>query len=1087
MFRIKPYQLFIITLFTLSSVVQASEPEAAIPEFCKENFPAINIAPLKRRLSSVNPDQLCTLESHQGDQVPVQVRDLLQSYTDIQRNQNERAVATFQSKMRKKVAQGIAESRRPYEGLYNIMSCERTRAKFFGGFETYIDSDCSEEQNFTPICSDSGINDVLNTEEQTYYRQKEQHVDALLGEAAQLAGVPITHPEAQSDSIKNEARQELKRAKKFSFLKRNIETALMAKALLAEKKVISDGEIAELERHPAPITRRGGGCSSTLRNNPACIKRAEITQKYKKLEEERQFSMARMYEEYPTAFKMENNWGVFDWFNYELSPSEFADELNKELAQSHPQLRNMNRPEHVKNFLESEDGKKLLNDFTKKLVDQPNPVIEQKGREATFAELRKKRETIEHICDSDGSDLHHFTGLAHEVMAESAGNSRDFVKDQSAYCYLVQTSPLDEGGFSTGTLLGAGALVVGGVALQFIPGIGNAAGAMLLVKAGAVAAGVAGGAIFSADAVDRYQASARQDENTQSIYHSANSWVSAEDLMASKDNRYTQAAFAAGEVALTVVDAAFIVRPAISLATRLYTRVPRTAASSTPAVLQADEAVSGVARNRVPEITTEAPNLGNPSPNLIESSNPRLSLPAPALDDAAEEIVERTSPQLALPAPAVDDVADVIVDLPRLPAAIVDDAAESSIRLVPSPLNINQAINPNIFMEFSRLSAAEKAAKANATISKIRSTRNIGTIEDYMMAFMQRADLNFSSMTKAESDLAIGILDAGSISKSKELLQNYQRSQGVKSSPELAQKIENFIEEIYSPMSTDLMVPGRELVVAGGQNLDRLNPPPSLLRLPAPADEIIEVGSDVATNAPRLGLNAVDEVAPVGASGPPRRSRLNRRRVVAAAAGAAVVASIPGSSPTDEGDADQTQDTTEDTTDQQVEITIQFNSGDPRTLDIEVGAKDVSFEVEAKTASGELPADGKWEVSCNSSGASDLCEPRSGYTKDAPAQSVKLFQRERYDLVFNYVTADPKFKSASFTVPLERVCSNAEDGPGVDKCAEMDRSDRDPSSTGAEAEEEPFWWEGLEPNQPPPPFVPGPPLRLRSFMLPGYI
>lgn len=1005
-----------IAVLTVTGVSQASEPQAAIPEFCKENFPAINIAPLKSRLNSVNPDQYCTLESHQGDQVPVQVRDLLQSYSDIQRNQNERAVATFQSKMRKKVAQGIAESRRPYEGLYNLMNCERTKEKFFGGYETYIDSDCAEEQNFTPSCNDSGINDVLNKEEEAYHRQKDQHVEELLGEAAELAGVPITHHEAQSNSVKNEARQELKRAKKFSFLKRNIETALMAKALLAEQKVISDGEIAELERHPVP-RGQGGGCGPARRHHGVCKKREEIKEKYKKLEEERQFSMARMYEEYPTAFKMENNWEFFDWFNYALAPSEFADELNKELVQSHPQLSSMNRPEHVKNFLDSEDGKKLLNDFTKKLVDQPNPIIEQKGKEATFAELRKKRETIEHICDSDGSDLHHFTGLAHEVMAESSGNPRDFVKDQSAYCYLVQTSPLDEGGFSTGTLLGAGAMVVGGVALQFIPGIGNAAGAMLLVKAGAVAAGIAGGAIFSADAVDRYQASARQDENTQSIYHSANSWVSAEDLMASKDNRYTQAAFAAGEVALTVVDAAFIVRPAISLATRLYSRVPRTAATSTPALTQADEAVASFAK----DIDTQAvgpvrPDAPTPGPN------------APGTTTRIE---------------------------------------------TPTPLD-----------ELLSLTPAQQAAKADDVISKMVSDGLVTSTDEYLFALMQRTGVSKAAMKPADEELAMAILNAPDKNIALQLIRAHDFAD---LGPGMTRKFERFVDEIFPSSSTDLAVPSRE--VARAADTPELNPQPTIPvtpRIAGTADEVAEIGSDAATNSSRIGLNAVEEVAPAAASGPPRRSRLNRRRVVAAAAGAAVIASIPGSSPTEEN-ADQTQETTEDSTDQQVEITIQFKTGDPRILDVEVGATEVSFEVEAKTASGELPADGKWEVSCTSSGASDLCETRSGYTKDAPAQSVKLFQRERYDLVFNYVTADPKFKSASFTVPLERVCSNSEDGPGVDKCAEADRSDRDPSSTGAEAEEEPFWWEGLEPNQPPPPFVPGPPLRLRSFMLPGYI
>lgn len=1008
----------LMTLFSENS--QAAQDNQNIAEFCKENFPAVNVKQLQSKLSGLNPDRYCTLESHEGSQVPVQVKDLLNSYAAIQRNQNRDAVTSFQQKMRKKVAQGIAESRRPYEGLYGLRSCEQTRRARSGSLVT-IDSSCVEEQNFEPKCNDPKINNVLNDEKKEYLNQQTQHVDQVLKEAAQLAGVPITHPEASNPSIREETQREIKKAKKFSFLKRNIETALMAKALVAEKEIIIKNESSELAKLPRSSGQGGGCTSSTRRSSEACKKRLEVKQRYEKLESERQFQLARMYEKYPTAFDLDNNAGLFDWFNYQLTPSKFAQELDKKLLSQHPKLKSMSRPEHVRNFLDSDDGMALINSFTEKLITQPNSLIEKLGREATFSQLRKKRETIEHICASDGSDLHHFTGMAQQVLAESANNSQNFVKDQSAYCYLVQTSPLDEGGFTTGQLLGAGGLIVGGFLLQIIPTVGNVAGAAMIVKAGGIVLGLAGGGVFSADAIDRYQASAQQDENTQSVYHAANSWVSAEELIASKDNRYTQAAFAAGEVALTVVDAALFVRPAVLVATKLYSKVPK--------------------------------------------SNKALSSAAPSLDDVTTDVATNS-----VPAP---------INKTRMSSESVSGAKRTQNPVVTR--SRNNSFDPQVFIDFSNLPSAQRAAKADEIIAKIRAERGFSDdLENYMLAFMQRADLSFTAMTPKESKLALDILDAGPAArtKAKELLEAYKNAKGAAYNQNVANNIEKFIEEIFSPMGTDLAIPSRQVANVASQPSSAQS-----LRLSAASD------GPTGASPPSLSLTGTSNKSPVA-------GRNNARRVAQVVAATALVTAGVTTFKTRSETTSSTSGEVEDSLPSDgvgeaqdiLEISVEFKTGDPKVLEIEVGAKDTSFEVQAKVSSGNLPADGKWVVTCSSSGSSDLCESRSGFVKDSPSQKLNLFKNEPYSLVFQYTTADPKYRSLSFTVPLERVCSDIELGPGVDRCEEVDKAQREPSESTIELDEdEGFWWEGLEPNQPPPPVVPGPPLRLRSFMLPGYI
>lgn len=1145
------FYLFLFLSTSIYSVSYASAPQAAIPEFCAKNFPAINPNDLRAKVQSATDDQQCTLSTHDGLQIPVGVKDLLQSYTSIQNKQNQRVVSQFQATMRKKVAEGIGVSRRPYEGLYDLMNCER---KTFGRSQrTYMDSDCEESQKFTPQCSDQGINQVLQKEETDYLAEKESHVDEVLGESAELAGVPIDHPEVKTTAARQEAEEALKKAKKFSFLKRNIETALLAKSLVAEKEELVNAEVAELSKFTGRCTNSRGRAITSA----SCTARKEVKEKYIKLEEERQYSLARMYEQYPTAFTLNNDWGVFDWFNYEIAPNDFAKELDKKLIEKHPQLARMSRPEHVKNFLNSADGKALIENFTKEIVENPVDSIETKGREATFAELRKKREAIEHICESDGADLHHFTGLAQEVLDESSTNPKDLIDKQAAYCYLVQTSPLEEGGFPTGALIGAGALVVAGVALQFIPGVGTAAGALAFAKGAGIAAGIAGGAIFSMDAVDRYQSSAAQDNDLKSIYHSANSWATSEELIASQDKRYTQAAFAAGEVALSAVDAAFIIRPAISLAVRLSSRVPSTAKIGSAAGGAEQAIVSGASRAAT-DIPVIRPQVSTTSIELVGSAR--------QLEDAAILTARNAGEAGEAAIRNADEAGEVAVrnadEAGEAAGRKVDESAES---VADTAIAAGRAVAETTEQTAEAAALAKRVEGLNVRALETKDVNEIYTrmsrglmkddllLDDFASLFSHKGSYT-SAFSASPRELSVKVYDALKKGNKEEALAILKASfEGKDSAASLRrlEKLNAMVENVYKAQQVGLTnSPSHKMLLdfrktstadrksavdamttrlATGEVLSNddylkivlhsgahMEAPMSQAshQLASGLKEAIEAGNR--TEAHRLiddyykGSNLPDR-GPIQlkqiVDGAVTSSRLrgyvargkeffqNNRRPILLTTGALFGASVlfTGNSDDDQEEDSQAEVQPEEEAaltmeDVKKRIKVQFKTG--KELDIKLLDEFGEFTVEAVLdGEGELPADGKLTVVCTSeTGGEDFCKKETGFKEDSGEQKVKLFKPPlEYSLTFKYVTADTSYVSDTLTTNIFRICTSEEGGGlAVDLC-DPD-SDRTPAEAGAEAEERtPFWWEDLEPNQPPPPFMPGPPLRMRSFMLPGFI
>ncbi len=531
-----------------------------IPQYCKDNFPALNTRALDQEKISSYDNQTCHLSTPDNQKISVAAEDLLKFYSRTQRVEYRESVKQFREKLKEKVMRGVSRSAHDYEDLFPRMTCE------FGSdpYASLASSACEDKQNFTPRCRNAEMQGVIDDENKKYTDLKLNEVHQEFEAANELRPIPDFSVESISREDQRQVRLALDRQKKLYFYKNHVKSALLLKSVLKQKVEVEE----RYEKEKSAATVRGPGrrhsCTSKP-NQKHCVALQTIQKNYEQEKAQVELSLGVLYQQHPTVFDIQNRFEFFDWFNSEYAQSDFGKLLDKEAIKDIPELANMQNAQAIVDFLESEEGNNKLEELSTRLVDHPVSTVEEAGRKKVNEEKLKKKEAMEHLCKSDGSDLHHFDHLAKEVLNESKTNGKAHLADQAGYCYLIQTEPKRTGGLGIAALLGATVAIVGGVALQFVPVVGNLAGAGLIASA-------VGGFVFSYDAYDRYSAAADERSATETVYQGSNVWATPRDLFEAQDKARNQAALATAEVALSALDAALIVRPAVSLALRLGRR-----------------------------------------------------------------------------------------------------------------------------------------------------------------------------------------------------------------------------------------------------------------------------------------------------------------------------------------------------------------------------------------------------------------------------------------------------------------------------------------------------------------------------------
>jgi hypothetical protein len=601
---LKSIHLFLALVMLLAlSNVQAS----SLPEFCQQNFPVLDRSLID---SSVGPhtytnadggEHFC-LKTHLADlEVSVPANDILRFYSDVQRVEYARAAESFRRAMKEKVLRSLVQSMQPYEGLFQRQSCSDLGGSGRSGLNNR--NRCERAQNIIPQCRNPELNAIIQEEDQLFIEKLEAKArNTLTAEFVNAGHAENTIGDFPPEQLRAAELYHTK-VEKEAFIRRNIEASVVVSALLDKKKAVQETFRQEMRRNEGSVSIGAfefGDPSNELAQQSE--RRRVLEQNHEIEMQQIQLALGQLYQEYPTVLNVANStrFLLFSNSDYELSP--YATNLIQRFKAANPDFNSDLSSEEISENLRSEEFANSIRLIAEAEIENPTDELENLGREQVFAELSKKREAIEMLCHDNPQNLHHFERLAHEFLEESArSQSSDLTTHQAGYCYLAQSEPPRDGSLPLGATVIAGVAVVGGVAFQFIPVIGNAIGGA------SIAYGIAtvGGAVLAANSYSRYSSALTSDSHTQAVYHGGRSWVTPQERMESEDNLRTQRNIAIAEIGLTAVDGLVLARPAMRL---LRSSIPRPpAASAAPRV--ASEAVTAPRAVSIAPIADQAPRL----------------------------------------------------------------------------------------------------------------------------------------------------------------------------------------------------------------------------------------------------------------------------------------------------------------------------------------------------------------------------------------------------------------------------------------------------------------------------------------------
>jgi hypothetical protein len=806
------------TFFVL--VIPVSLHASSIPEFCQTNFPVLDRERIDRDLHPVtftSPDgvERHCLRTHQaGLEVSVAASDIMRFYSDVQEVEYRRAAESFRRSMREKVLRSLVQSMQPYEDLFQRQSCSDIPGS--GHSHRTAVARCERAQNIVPSCEDPELASIIQEEDQLYV----ENLEAQAREVIESEYIAAGHPESALNDIPVEQLQNAERYlsdyKKETFLRANINASILAQALMKKKSTLEETFRVEMRRNDNSLSAGFGEFGSQTNELEAYQERMRvIEQNHEREMEQVQEALSRLYERYPTVLNVKNSTRFLFFSNsdYELSP--LAQTLSDQFQEENPSFDLDRDHNELSDYLSSEEASTAINQMAERQIMEPNEELDDLGRTQVFGELAKKREAIEMLCNDDPQNLHHFQGLALDLLAETAQERpSDLTAHQAGYCYLAQREPLTDGSLPLGVTVVAGVAIVGGVAAQFFPIIGNAIGGA------SIAYGLAalGGATLAVDSVSRYSTAVTNDAHTQTVYQGSYAWVSAEERMISEDNRRTQRNIAAAEVGLTAIDALVIARPALAL---LRSRIPRPPAAVVTAPSRA-------VTLRAPQALVEAPLPVNAPAMIGADTVPRLPGPPAQLElPRAAEL-----PALPAPAGAVDELPAVQLALPAPPARL-------------------SAAQREALESFQRLSPNERSQE----IARIRSRLQAGEIEEteFLTLIMHTGNYTPGVFSPGPQGLAFDLLDSlGDREAALRVIREYYSGAPSATSQRRVRDLESLIDDIHSPVrapsGTGALVPVAPRVVDVAPVA-----PPGLPALTGDQAPLIRSGVDEAVPRPRQG------------------------------------------------------------------------------------------------------------------------------------------------------------------------------------------------------------------------------------------
>jgi hypothetical protein len=358
-----------------------------------------------------------------------------------------------------------------------------------------------------------------------------------------------------------------------------------------------------------------------------------------------------MVQKNPLLFKHSNTTDVGDWltFNFretELAPSSYMEKL----IGGNSKLNSIS--EGIKNILnsnqDSAEANKKIGEYIEAHSNEIAQIADAKAFSEDFSALSKEqlnnqildlKNSATSVCENRGdkSKLHHFPKMVDRAMAEAVGGlspeaaKREMIQMQSAYCYKLRNSDINDG--DAPALLkyaGLGAVVLG-TALQFIPIAGNLAGTALIVAGTGTLVGTEVNDMNAAN--DRYQAAFAAHEG---------GWEDYQEVMKHGDDYWNHAISAGIDAALLPLDLA-------ALRVAMKGRKATTAAAAAAAADSADEGVQAVAAAAgavdegadtaakvadAPGVTPDDAVTGGPT-EPITPRDADISTPAELADEAA--------------------------------------------------------------------------------------------------------------------------------------------------------------------------------------------------------------------------------------------------------------------------------------------------------------------------------------------------------------------------------------------------------------------------------------------------------------------
>lgn len=681
------WKVILLGLMTsLLSLPVVANTSNYVPEFCEQNFPVLDASQLEQLENNEVTGRQCQIQTHAGLSVSVEAENILQFYGNVQQQQYARAVERFQQDMREKVARRIVQSREAYMNLFPRMSCEHLS----DGWVSRARTNCEQDANVELSCSDPALAQAI--------REEEQAIDAYNLESARQRIIDYyegqdgeeAHPDYESfdpsligEADVQDALHFNERFKRQTFIARNLEASLRARALFEARKQAVVTRDQQLANNPCSSTRRGTRCTPQ-----ETARRETIERNYQIEHEEIQFGLSRLYEQYPTVFNLETNtsWLIFKETDYQMSPlaESLLERADRVAGEEILDIQG------VEAFISDSDKQTLVMAEAHSLIDEMPADFEEKGRAEVHQELKNSQEVMKSLCENDGSGLHNFEQLAYELLLDAQDDPETLVDRQAGFCYLRQRHPPRDGGLPTYMLVGAGAAIVVGVGLQFVPGIGTAGGAAAI----AYGAGVLGGAVFAYDAYDRYSVSRDQNIDQEIVYQGNYAWTSAEDLLRSRDRRATDRNLALIEGGLSAVDVAFFgfrpVRHAVIGSLRGSDSAATVAAPINRAAPVEPRNVVTVVDEVPPQAQRVAPVVETPPPLTLSEAPIAPSSPAVVSGADSLPIVPRVAdtppvvPQLEAPARPLQITGPSAVDTPpritHVPAEPVAAVARVGIR-----------------------------------------------------------------------------------------------------------------------------------------------------------------------------------------------------------------------------------------------------------------------------------------------------------------------------------------------------------------------------------------------------------------------